>query len=183
MSSHTPSSLEATLASLNQIVTDTVALRRTAEQVKGQLETVVKQERERLNPTPLQLAARNHGYSINLITSARNASEGSLVVAAGDVVLLHNRLWITDQYGETRVLEATGDQRCWNAIPAKLPKLDYVERPAETIAGAEVRTVLQVRCEVDGGGLSYLQKVDVNPTSRTVVPSAGRLPRYSAAGS
>ncbi len=58
MSSHTPSSLEATLASLNQIVGETAGLRRIAERVKGQLETVVKQERERLNPTALEMAAR-----------------------------------------------------------------------------------------------------------------------------
>jgi hypothetical protein len=180
MSSHTPSPLEATLASLKHIITQAAGLRTTADGLRAQLEAVVKQERERLNPTALEMAGRKLGYSVNLITPDRKASEGSLWVLAGDVIFLHKRLWITDQYGATRVLEATDNPVCWNAISAKLPELDHARRPKETIAGAEVRTVLPTRCVVDGGGQRYHKRVDVDPSSRQVFH--GKM-RYSAIGS
>lgn len=56
------SSLEETLASLKQVVTDAACLKQTVKQLRVQLETLVEQERERSHPTALDNAGRKYGY-------------------------------------------------------------------------------------------------------------------------
>jgi hypothetical protein len=137
--------IEDTLDALRTIVSSTHEMNTLAKRLKGQLEALAWQERSRLNPTPLALEARKHVLTVNLLTQDRDASEGQIYVPGGDVVLVHNRLWIDDGYGSTRVLEATSDPRVWNAVHASLPPLTPTLGPEKPIAGPSIQSIYRVR--------------------------------------
>jgi hypothetical protein len=117
------------------------------------------------------MAGRTTGYTVNLVSVDRTKHLESVYLPAGDVILLHNRLWMEDRWGNTRVLEATDDSQVWDAVPVRLPPVADNGKPVSPVAGAEVRTVLRVKYETrDSDGRVIWKETEVEPSPSPAPP-------------
>ncbi len=85
--------------------------------------------------------AKSRSYTITCNPTGKLGDCFLLAVPADQVMLLHDRLWVEDERGDTWVL-ADQDGGVWSAVPAKLPDSADAAVP---IAGPEVRTVLRAK--------------------------------------
>lgn len=143
-----------------------------AEELKKQIEKVLREESEAQNSNPLAKLARKSYIEVRLLTPERNAHYGMTSVRSDEPVLYENRLWFWYQ-NATWVLEYDAENQEWSAVEASLP-VDCV--PAS--AGAEIRSVLPIKYKTtDSEGREVWKRAEVSPRP-AVWAGPSRRPAY-----
>jgi hypothetical protein len=174
-----PQSIQETLHTLTGVMTDTRKLAEIAGGLKGQLESLMKQESARLNPNPLAARAQAMSYEVNLVPATRDCTHGTTGVRANQIVLLHGRLWMYHE-GCTWALELTDHASYLTGVRVDLPPLGSYGRPQGPVGGAKVKTVLPIKYSTtDAEGKTVWHRTEVDPQPMAWVVGTPRVSIYT----